>query len=141
MTWFKYQPPVVVPPLRNPVALAAVCILAMARGTVWLLSTANVGNSGITPRLPAVAIAGIGAAWIAAGVILFAALFLRKYFLLAVSIMVGMYCTWIMVHAVDMITSPDLDSAISVVTYAVLIPVIITLDAAEMEPAVSGGAQ
>lgn len=120
--------------LRNPVALTGVGVLALTRGIVWLLSSGSEGSSGIVPDLPMWAIVAIGAAWLFAACFWLLSLVVRRFFVMAASVMGAMYATWIMVHAVDLAVDPDLDSALSMVTYAVMIPIVITLAAVELAP-------
>ena len=108
--------------------------MAMTRGIVWLLSSAPAGANGAAPNLPDWATTCIGAAWLIAAGFWLVSLLVRKFFVMAASVMVSMYATWIFVHGVDMVTSPDADSAMSMVTYAVMIPIVITLAAVELAP-------
>lgn len=102
----------------------------IATGT-GLLPLSGYNNA---PSLPGLGIVVAGALWASVGVFLWVGMAVRRMFITSVALMVGMYATWVVVHAVDLFTAPDWDSIVGLAVYALMVPVTITLAAIEVAP-------
>ena len=123
--------------LHNPVSLSGVGGLAVVRGLAFISTgTGLLPLNGYSnaPSLPGLGVVAVGTLWVAAGVFLWAGMALRRMFITAAALMVGMYATWVVVHAVDLFTAPDWDSILGLAVYAFMVPVTITLAAIEIAP-------
>ena len=123
--------------LHNPVSLSGLGGLAVVRGIAYLATGTGTlplqGYEG-TPSMPALGLTLIGIVWLCSGLFLWAGMAIRRFFTVSVAFMVGMYSTWVVIHAVDLFTSPDWDSIVGLAVYLLLVPVTITLAAIELAP-------
>lgn len=123
--------------LHNPVSLAGVGGLAVVRGLAYIATgTAVFPLNGYNnaPSLPGIGVAVVGVVWLFAGVFLWAGMVVRRAFTFSVAFMTGLYCTWVVLHAIDLFTAPDWDSILTLSVYALMIPVLITLAGNEVAP-------
>ena len=123
--------------LHNPVSLSGVGGLAVVRGIAYIATgtdTLPLNGYGNTPNMHALGLTLIGIVWLCSGLFLWAGMAIRRLFIVAVAFMVGMYSTWVVIHAVDLFTSPDWDSIVGLAVYLLLVPVTITLAAIELAP-------
>lgn len=122
---------------HNPVSLFGIGGLAVVRG-VGLMAigteTMTLGGYNNAPSLPGVGVALMGAVWLGIGLFMWTGMAVRRLFITAVALMVGMYATWVVVHAIDLFTAPDWDSVTALAFYALMVPVTITLAAIEVAP-------
>lgn len=102
----------------------------MATGT----DTLPLNGYGNTPSMPALGLVLIGIMWLCSGLFLWAGMAIRRFFIVSVAFMVGMYSTWVVIHAIDLFTTPDWDSIVGLAVYLLLVPVTITLAAIELAP-------
>lgn len=123
--------------LHNPVSLSGVGGLAVVRGLAFIAVGTDVmplNGYDNAPSLPGLGVAMVGALWVAVGVFLWAGMVARRLFTASVALMVGMYATWVVLHAVDLFVTPDWGSIIDLAVYALMVPVTITLAAIEVAP-------
>lgn len=123
--------------LHNPVSLSGLGGLAVVRGIAYLATgTGTLPLHGYenTPSMPALGLTVLGIVWLCSGLFLWAGMAIRRFFTVSVAFMVGMYSTWVVIHAVDLFTSPDWDSIVGLAVYLLLVPVTITLAAIELAP-------
>lgn len=123
--------------LHNPVSLSGIGGLAVVRGIAFIATGTEVlplNGYNNAPSLPGLGVVAVGALWVAAGVFLWGGMVWRRVFTLSVALMVGMYATWVVLHAVDLFTSPDWDSILGLAVYTLMVPVTITLAAIEVAP-------
>lgn len=123
--------------LHNPVSLSGVGGLAVVRGIAYIATgtdTLPLNGYGSTPNMHALGLTLIGIVWLCSGLFLWAGMAIRRFFTVSVAFMVGMYSTWVVIHAVDLFTSPDWDSIVGLAVYLLLVPVTITLAAIELAP-------
>lgn len=120
---------------HNPLCLSGIGGLAVVRGTAFICTGTGwlslEGYNG-APSIPCAGIVLIGAVWVFAGVFLWASMAVRYFFIAASALMTGVYATWVIVHGVGMITSPDWDSVVGLALYAMMIPMMLTLAAIEI---------
>lgn len=123
--------------LHNPVSLSGVGGLAVVRGIAYIATgtdTLPLNGYGNTPSMPALGLTVLGIVWLCSGLFLWAGMAIRRFFTVSVAFMVAMYSTWVVIHAVDLFTSPDWDSIVGLAVYLLLVPVTITLAAIELAP-------
>lgn len=123
--------------LHNPVSLSGVGGLAVVRGVAFIATGTEVlplNGYNNAPSVPGVGIILVGLVWLFVGVFMWVGMVWRRMFTLAVALMVGMYATWAVVHAVDLFTAPDWDSVVGLAVYTLMVPVTITLAAIELAP-------
>ena len=123
--------------LHNPVSLFGVGALAVVRGIAYIATgtgLAPLNGYNNAPSLPGLGVVAAGALWVAVGVFLWAGMIVRRMFITSVALMVGMYATWVVVHAVDLFTAPDWDSIVGLAVYSLMVPMTITLAAIEVAP-------
>ncbi len=123
--------------LHNPLSLSGVGGLAVVRGLAFISTGTGVlplNGYNNAPALPGVGIALMGAVWVLAGVFMWVSLAVRRLFIVASALMVGMYATWVVVHTIDLFTAPDWDSILGLSIYALMVPVTVTLAAIEVAP-------
>lgn len=123
--------------LHNPVSLAGVGGLAVVRGTGFIATgtgTLLLNGYNSAPSLPGVGVTAVGAVWVFVGLFLWLGMVWRRVFITAVALMGGMYATWVVVHAMDLLTNPDWDSITGLMVYTVMVPVTLTLAAIEVAP-------
>ena len=123
--------------LHNPLCLSGIGGLAVVRGLAFVCTgtgwtSLEVYNSA--PSIPCAGIVLIGLAWVFAGGFLWASMAVRRLFTAAAAFMTGVYATWGVVHGVDLLTSPDWDSCVGLALYALMVPVMMTLAAIEVNP-------
>ena len=122
---------------HNPLCLSGIGGLAVVRGTAFICTGTGwlslEGYNG-APSIPCTGIVLIGAAWVFAGVFLWASMAVRRFFIAASALMTGVYATWVIVHGAGMLTSPDWDSVVGLALYAMMVPVMMTLAAIEINP-------
>ena len=123
--------------LHNPLCLSGIGGLAVVRGTAFICTGTGwlplEGYNG-APSIPGVGVALIGVAWVFAGIFLWASMVVRRLFIAASALMTGVYATWVIVHGVGLVTSPDWDSLVGLALYALMVPVMMTLAADEIAP-------
>lgn len=102
----------------------------MATGTE-LLPLNGYNNA---PSLPGIGVAIVGAVWLAAGLFVWAGMAVRRLFTYSIAFMTGLYCTWVVIHTIDLFTAPDWDSILALSVYALMVPVLITLASIEVSP-------
>jgi len=123
--------------LHNPLSLSGVGGLAVVRGLAFVSTGTEVlplNGYNNAPTLPGVGIVLMGAVWILAGVFMWVGMAVRRLFIAAAALMVGMYATWVVVHTIDLFTAPDWDSILGLSVYALMVPVTVTLAAIEVAP-------
>lgn len=111
--------------------------LAVVRGVAFIATGTEVlplNGYNNAPSVPGVGIILVGLVWLFVGVFMWVGMVWRRMFTLAVALMVGMYSTWAVVHAVDLFTAPDWDSVVGLAVYTLMVPVTITLAAIELAP-------
>lgn len=123
--------------LHNPLCLSGMGGLAAVRGAAFISTGTGwlplEGYNG-APSIPCAGIILIGVVWVFAGVFLWASMAVRRLFTAAAAFMTGVYATWVVVHGVDLFTSPDWDSCVGLALYALMVPVMMTLAAIEVNP-------
>lgn len=125
--------------LHNPVSLSGVGGLAVVRGIAYIATGTDVmplNGYNNAPSLPGLGVAMVGALWVGVGVFFWAGMMVRRLFTASVALMVGMYATWVVLHAVDLFTTPDWDSIVGLAVYTFMVPVTITLASIEIAPPV-----
>ena len=122
---------------HNPLCLSGIGGLSVVRGTAFICTGTGwsplEGYNG-APPLPGTGVTLIGVAWVFAGMFLWASMAVRRLFIAASALMTGVYATWVVVHGVGLITSPDWDSFVGLALYAMMVPVTLTLAADEINP-------
>lgn len=122
---------------HNPLCLSGIGGLAVVRGLAFISTGTGwfplEGYNG-APPLPCTGIVLIGMVGVFAGVFLWASLAVRRLFIAASALMTGVYATWVVVHGVGLVTSPDWDSVVGLALYAMMVPVTITLASNEINP-------
>lgn len=122
---------------HNPVCLSGIGGLAVVRGVAFISTGTGwlplEGYNG-APSIPCAGIVLIGGVWVFAGVFLWASMAVRRFFIAASALMTGVYATWVIVHGVGLLASPDWDSLVGLVLYAVMVPAMMTLAADEINP-------
>lgn len=133
--------------LHNPLCLSGIGGLAVVRGAAFICTGTGwlplEGYNG-APHLPCEWVITLGLAWVFAGSFLWLSLVIRRLFIIASALMVGMYAAWSIVHTADLFISPDWDGIVGLSVYAMMVPVILTLAAIEINPRQSrarGGGQ
>ena len=135
--------------LHNPLCLYGIGGLAVVRGMAFISTGTDwlplEGYNG-APPFPGSVVTLIGSVWLFAGVFLWVSMAVRRLFIAAAALMTGVYATWIIVHTIGLVTSPDWDSLVGLALYVLMVPVMITLAADEIapppaEPSVEGGDQ
>ena len=122
---------------HNPVSLFGIGGLAVVRGAGLMatgMDTFALGGYNNAPSLPGVGVALLGSVWLGIGLFMWIGMAVRRLFITAVALMVGMYATWTITHAIDLFTSPDWDSMTGLAFYLLMVPVTITLAAIEVAP-------
>lgn len=123
--------------LHNPLCLSGIGGLAVVRGAAFVCTGTGwltlEGYNG-APPLPGSGVTLIGMVWVFAGVFLWASMAVRRLFIAASALMTGVYATWVVVHGVGLITSPDWDSLVGLALYALMVPMMITLASDEIAP-------
>lgn len=128
--------------LHNPVSLFGVGALAVVRGVAYIATGTDLlplNGYNNAPSLPGLGVVAVGALWVAVGVFLWVGMVVRRMFISSVALMVGMYATQVVVHAVDLFAAPDWDSVVGLAVYALMVPVTITLAAIEVAPPAEPG--
>lgn len=123
--------------LHNPLSLAGVAALAFTRGLAYVATGTNVlplDGYHNAPTLPGGGVLALGLMWVAVGLFFAVSMIVRRLFLAASALMVGMSATWVVVHIVNLCASPDWDSVIGLVTCGMLVPVVATLAVVEIVP-------
>lgn len=123
--------------LHNPLCLSGIGGLATVRGTAFISTGTGVlpleGYNG-APHLPCEAVILLGLAWVAVGSFLWVSMVVRRLFIVASALMVGMYGAWAIVHTADLFISPDWDGIVGLSVYVMMVPVTITLASNEINP-------
>lgn len=122
--------------LHNPLCIAGVAMLAMVRGTAFIASSmADLPlDDFYSPSLPGIGPVAMGVAWLFAGVFLAISMAVRRLFLTASALMVGMYSTAVVLYSIGMATRPDWDTVVSLSVYMLLVLVMIALASIEVDP-------
>jgi hypothetical protein len=123
--------------LHNPVSLSGVGGLAVVRGIAFIATGTEflpLNGYNNAPSVPGTGIVIVGLVWLFVGAFMWVGMVWRRVFTLSVALMVGMYATWVVLHAVDLFTAPDWDSILALAVYALMVPVTITLAAIEVAP-------
>lgn len=122
--------------LHNPLCIAGVAMLAMVRGTAFIASSvADLPlDDFYAPSLPGIGPVAMGVAWMFAGVFLGFSMAVRRLFLTASALMVGMYSTAVVLYSIGMATRPDWDTVVSLSVYMLLVLVMIALASIEVDP-------
>ena len=122
--------------LHNPLCIAGVAMLAMVRGTAFIASSvADLPlDDFYSPSLPGIGTVAMGVAWMFAGVFLALSMAVRRLFLTASALMVGMYSTAVVLYSIGMATRPDWDTVVSLSVYMLLVLVMIALASIEVDP-------
>lgn len=121
--------------LRNPLAIASLAGVAVARGAAYLLSYVDLPEwlgDDLGPNVPLFPLWVAGLAWVGAGILAHVALFVPSLFRPAIAFMTGLYTVWALVYAADMLMQPDLNSLVGLAIYIALVPVTITLGQEEI---------
>lgn len=127
--------------LHNPLCIAGVAMLAMVRGTAFLASSmADLPlDDFYSPSLPGIGPVATGVAWMFAGVFLGVSMAVRRLFLTASALMVGMYSTAVVLYSIGVATRPDWDTVVSMSVYMLLVLVMIALASIEVDPPAEPG--
>ena len=122
--------------LHNPLCIAGVAMLAMVRGTAFIASSvADLPlDDFYSPSLPGIGPVAMGVAWMFAGVFLGFSMAVRRLFLTASALMVGMYSTAVVLYSIGVATRPDWDTVVSLSVYMLLVLVMIALASIEVDP-------
>lgn len=123
--------------LHNPVSLSGVGGLAVVRGLAYMATGTELlplNGYNNAPSLPGIGVAVVGAVWLAAGLFVWAGMAIRRLFTYSIAFMTGLYCTWVVIHTIDLFTAPDWDSILALSVYALMVPVLITLAGIEVAP-------
>lgn len=122
--------------LHNPLCIAGVAMLAMVRGTAFIASSvADLPlDDFYSPSLPGIGPVAMGVAWMFAGVFLALSMAVRRLFLTASALMVGMYSTAVVLYSIGVATRPDWDTVVSLSVYMLLVLVMIALASIEVDP-------
>lgn len=118
--------------LRNPVSIAAVATISVARGVSYLGSHFSADDTphvfrDVGPSLPFIPVVVVGVAWVAVGLFLGASMFRWRWFRVAASVTGGAYWTWAVVYAGDMVANFRWQSILSVAIYVGLFILTLTL--------------
>lgn len=122
---------------HNPLSLFGIGGLAVVRGWGLIatgMDTFALGGYNNAPDLPGIGVALLGSVWLGIGLFMWVGMAVRRLFIPSIALMVGMYATWVVVHAIDLFTSPDWDSMTGLAFYLLMVPVTITLAAIEVSP-------
>lgn len=122
--------------LHNPLCIAGVAMLALVRGTALIASSvADLPlDDFYSPSLPGIGPVAMGVAWMFAGVFLALGMAVRRLFLTASALMVGMYSTAVVLYSIGVATRPDWDTVVSLSVYMLLVLVMIALASIEVGP-------
>lgn len=123
--------------LHNPVSLAGVGGLAVVRGLAYMATGTGLlqlNGYNNAPSLPGIGVAVVGLVWLASGLFVWAGMAVRSLFTYSIALMTGLYCTWVVIHTIDLFTAPDWDSILGLSVYALMVPVLITLAGIEVAP-------
>ena len=123
--------------LHNPLCIAGVAMLAMVRGTAFIASSVAdlpLDDFNYAPSLPGIGPLAMGVAWMFAGVFLALSMAVRRLFLTASALMVGMYSTAVVLYSIGVAARPDWDTVVSLSVYMLLVLVMIALASIEVDP-------
>lgn len=111
--------------------------LAVVRGLAYVATGTELlplNGYNNAPSLPGVGVTIVGTVWLAAGLFVWAGMAVRRLFTYSIAFMTGLYCTWVVIHTIDLFTAPDWDSILALSVYALMVPVLITLAGIEVAP-------
>lgn len=121
--------------LRNPLAIASLAGVAVARGAAYLLAYIDLPEwlgTDLGPNVPLFPLWVAGSAWVLAGVLVHVALFVPRLFRISIAFMTGLYTAWALVYVADMLIQPDLNNLVGLAIYVALVPITITLGQEEI---------
>ena len=124
--------------LRNPLALSAVALTEVGLGMAYLVTYLDLVpyEYVLLPYHPLPSYLITATVWIVSGIFLALSLFKWSWFRLAVSVSVAVYGTWAILYLVGFIMVPDPATMISILLYLSMVPILITLGAAEVDETV-----
>ena len=123
--------------LHNPLSLSGIGGLAVVRGTAFIST-----GTGLLPlegynNVPAISCPFLvltGTLWVIAGAFLWASMAVRRLFTAAVALMVGVYATSAITHAISIFTTGTWDGILGVSVFTMMVPVLISLATIEIDP-------
>lgn len=123
--------------LHNPLSLSGIGGLAVVRGAAFIstgtgLLTLNGYNN--VPSIPCTLLVGMGMLWVIAGAFLWASMAVRRLFIAAIALMVGVYATSAIIHAVSIFTTGTWDGVVGTALFTMMVPVLISLATIEVDP-------
>lgn len=123
--------------LHNPVSLSGVGGLAVVRGAAFIATGTGVLPLNGYNNIPAVSCTSIvlmGVMWVISGGFLWAGMAIRRLFIAAVALMVGVYSTSATIHAVSIFTTGTWDGVLGLSLFAMMVPVLLALADVEIAP-------
>ena len=123
--------------LHNPLSLSGIGGLSVVRGTAFISTGTGLlplnGYNNV-PALSCDLLVLMGTIWIIAGAFLWTSMAMRRLFIAAVALMVGIYATSAIIHAVSIFTTGTWDGIIGTALFTMMVPVLLSLATIEIAP-------
>lgn len=123
--------------LHNPLSLSGIGGLAVVRGTAFIFTGTGLLPLGGYNNVPAIScslLVLMGTLWAIAGAFLWISMAVRRLFIAAVALMVGIYATSAIIHAVSIFTTGTWDGIVGTALFTMMVPVLISLATIEIDP-------